>query len=128
MSELTAIAPEFRDKLAKVLGMMGSAHDGEVVAAARRADAMIRNASLTWQGVICSTQVIFSDESDNVSDREMIGVCVDVDKNTAIFNDRESRFLRSIASQIRRHRSLSEKQRSWLRALYEMAAAERKAA
>jgi hypothetical protein len=37
-----------RDKLASILGMLGSTHDGEVVAAGRGAHALIRGAGLTW--------------------------------------------------------------------------------
>jgi hypothetical protein len=42
------------DKLAKILGMLGSAHDGEALAAARQADAMLRRAGLTWHDVLAS--------------------------------------------------------------------------
>jgi hypothetical protein len=41
------LPPALADKLAKVLGMLGSAHDGEVAAAGRRADAMVKGAGLT---------------------------------------------------------------------------------
>lgn len=108
-------APEFRDKLAKVLGMLGSAHDGEVVAAARRAEAMVRGASLTWQDVINSAPLAVVDD-----DGEMLETCLEAEER-AIFNPRESEFLKSIASQLRRQRSLSEKQRDWLASLYERA-------
>jgi hypothetical protein len=37
-----------RDKLAKVLGMLGSAHEGEIAAAGRAANQMIRAAGTTW--------------------------------------------------------------------------------
>jgi hypothetical protein len=52
---VTAVAhlpPEIADKLAKILGMLGSAHDGEIAAAGRRADAMVKGAGLTWGQVI----------------------------------------------------------------------------
>jgi hypothetical protein len=41
-----------REKLAKTLGMLGSAHDGEIAAAGRAAEAMVRNAGLTWRDVV----------------------------------------------------------------------------
>jgi hypothetical protein len=47
-----SLTPAFADKLVKVLGMLGSVHDGEVAAAGRRADAMIKGAGLTWGDVI----------------------------------------------------------------------------
>jgi hypothetical protein len=46
------IPPDLASKLAKVLGMLGSDHDGEIAAAGRRANQMIRNAGLTWPQVI----------------------------------------------------------------------------
>jgi hypothetical protein len=39
-------------KLAKVLGMLGSDHDGEIAAAGRRANAMVKGAGLTWDQVL----------------------------------------------------------------------------
>jgi hypothetical protein len=47
-----SLTPAFADKLVKVLGMLGSDHDGEVAAAGRRADAMIKGAGLSWGDVI----------------------------------------------------------------------------
>jgi hypothetical protein len=47
-----SLTPAFADKLVKILGMLGSAHDGEVAAAGRMADAMIKSAGLTWGDVI----------------------------------------------------------------------------
>ena len=44
--------PAFADKLVKVLGMLGSVHDGEVAAAGRRADAMVKGTGLSWDEVI----------------------------------------------------------------------------
>jgi hypothetical protein len=45
-------APLDRERLAKVLGRLGSEHDGEVVAAARHADALVRRAGLRWNQII----------------------------------------------------------------------------
>jgi hypothetical protein len=46
------LTPALASKLVKVLGMLGSDHDGEVAAAGRRADAMVKGAGLTWDDVI----------------------------------------------------------------------------
>src|SRR3954465_8229254 len=48
-------------KLVKVLGMLGSDHDGEIAAAGRRANAMVRGAGLTWDQVLAP--VNFAPES-----------------------------------------------------------------
>ncbi len=45
-------APLDRTRLAKLLGMLSSQHDGEVVTAARHADAVVRRAGLTWRDVL----------------------------------------------------------------------------
>jgi hypothetical protein len=52
MTAVPRLTPAFADKLVKVLGMLGSAHDGEVAAAGRRADAMVKDAGLSWGDVI----------------------------------------------------------------------------
>lgn len=46
------VPPDLAAKLAKVLGMLGSDFDGEIAAAGRRANAMVKSAGLTWDEVI----------------------------------------------------------------------------
>ena len=41
-----------RDRLCKLLGLLESDHDGEVVNAARRAAALLREAGTTWSEII----------------------------------------------------------------------------
>ena len=41
-----------RDRLARVLGMLGSEHDGEALAAARQAERLRAEAGLTWGEVL----------------------------------------------------------------------------
>src|SRR5947207_14282681 len=48
---MTAAALD-RDRLVKLLGMMGSVHDGEVVAAARQAVRLRADAGLTWRDIV----------------------------------------------------------------------------
>jgi hypothetical protein len=45
-------APFDRERVAKLLGMLGSEHDGEVVAAGRAADRLVRASGLTWRAVL----------------------------------------------------------------------------
>jgi hypothetical protein len=49
-----ALAPQEADKLTKILGLLGSAHDGERASAALKADALVRAAGLTWADVIAT--------------------------------------------------------------------------
>src|ERR1700761_1922300 len=41
-----------RDRLVKLLGMLGSAHDGEALNAARHIDQMVRAAGADWDGLL----------------------------------------------------------------------------
>jgi hypothetical protein len=52
VTAVAPLSPVLAAKLAKVLGMLGSDHDGEVVTAGRRAHAMVKGAGLTWPEVI----------------------------------------------------------------------------
>ena len=44
-----------RARLVKLLGMLGSAHDGEVLNAARHIDAMVRESGRDWDKLIAPT-------------------------------------------------------------------------
>ena len=46
-----------RQRLIKLLGLLGSAHNGEIAAAGRLADALIRDAGITWADVIAPETV-----------------------------------------------------------------------
>jgi hypothetical protein len=43
-----------RERLARLLGMLGSEHEGEVVAAARQAERLRRQAGATWFEILAS--------------------------------------------------------------------------
>ena len=49
---MSALAEADRDRLARLLGMLGSAFDGEVANAGRLADKLVRSAGLTWPDII----------------------------------------------------------------------------
>lgn len=49
---MNALAEADRDRLAKLLGLLGSAYDGEVANAGRLADRLVRSAGLTWPDII----------------------------------------------------------------------------
>jgi hypothetical protein len=46
------LTTEFRQKLARLLGMIGSDHDGEALNAARLADKLVRAAGITWFDIV----------------------------------------------------------------------------
>jgi hypothetical protein len=49
---MTALSPDLRERLTKLLGMLGSAHDGERAAAGRLAHQLVAGAGLTWRDVV----------------------------------------------------------------------------
>ncbi len=101
-------SPGLREKLSKILGMLGSDHAGERASAGAAANRMVRDAGLTWPDVIGRTDVggeghhrVWREPSN---DREAVVICLAFDE---VLTDWEIRFCRSIIKQKR----LSEKQR-----------------
>lgn len=46
-----------RQQLAKILELMGSAHDGEALAAARRAHMLVKNSGVSWETLLGAQSV-----------------------------------------------------------------------
>ncbi|MDF3074517.1 MAG: hypothetical protein K0S54_2184 [Alphaproteobacteria bacterium] len=46
-----------RQQLAKILELMGSVHDGEALAAARRATLLVRNSGVSWETLLGAQSV-----------------------------------------------------------------------
>jgi hypothetical protein len=65
-----------RGRLTKILGMLGSSHDGEVVAAGRMADALVRSAGLTWPEILSERQEIGTDWRPPATTAEAIALCL----------------------------------------------------
>jgi hypothetical protein len=101
--------PQSADRLAKLLGMIGSHHDGEVLAAARKADQCIRQLGLTWGDVIQVT----TDGSSSGDWQHMARACrAQAHRPSA----REFDFINNIAMA---RFEPSPKQAAWLRSIYE---------
>jgi hypothetical protein len=49
---ISALPEHVAARLVKVLGLLGSDYDGEIAAAGRRANAIVKGAGLTWDAVI----------------------------------------------------------------------------
>lgn len=113
-----ALSSHDRSRLAKLLGMLGSNFDGEVVNAARAADRLIKNAGETWESVIIHTTTIAVSYQPHTRQREYRAPPApehweEVKKYqayTTVLNAWEAKFLESIGL---RH-SLSEKQQKVL--------------
>jgi hypothetical protein len=54
---MSALAASDRERLARLLGMMGSDHDGEALNAARMADRLVRDHGITWIDAITAPVV-----------------------------------------------------------------------
>jgi Protein of unknown function (DUF2786) len=58
------LAPDIRDKLAKLLGMSQSSHDGEALNAVRLANRMLAKHKLTWREALGTTSVTTPPEDE----------------------------------------------------------------
>jgi hypothetical protein len=79
------------DRLAKLLGMVGSAHDGEALSAARMAHRMLTDLGLTWHDVI---KPICRPEFWRPSFEDLIDFALD--NGDGILNGWELQFLASL--------------------------------
>ena len=103
-----------RGLLAKICGLFGSDHVGERASAAAKADALARQAGMTWPLVLAPAAIGPDDSGDSpraTSHRRMAAFCHD---NLDYLNEWEREFIRSI----RCFRRLSDKQRTVLERVY----------
>jgi hypothetical protein len=90
-----------RERLTKLLGMLGSDHDGEIAAAGRAADRLVRGAGLRWPDIV-QPALPPPGGADTIDDPiRFVLAFVDV------LNDWEKRFA---AARARQHRPPSPKQ------------------
>jgi hypothetical protein len=91
-----------REKLARVLGLLGSSFEGEVVTAARQAERLRRDAGLTWNDILLPA-ALDPDDIGNADDA--IDFCV---AYKAVLTEWERKFIESLAE--RHWSTLTEKQ------------------
>jgi hypothetical protein len=110
MTAVPRLTPAFADKLVKVLGMLGSAYDGEVAAAGRRVHSMLQAEGLTWNEVIVPAVPAPQRQFRTprrwrrpTSPSDAAALCLQWPE---VLDDWETRFCRSIAGQ----RQISAKQ------------------
>jgi hypothetical protein len=103
------IPSDTAERLAKLLGMIGSAHDGEALNAARLADKVVREAGLTWIDILGKPVVT----------ARVAETCAEIFRSGMSLTTSEWRFLEGI----HRFRHPSEKQLSWLNDLLSRARA-----
>lgn len=97
--------------LSKLLGMVGSAHDGEALAAARKAHALVKGKGTTWPEILGLGEAPPpAPEAEHIGTaRELLG------KGKAICTPWEMRFLRGILA----FKTLSAQQRQTLEGIRE---------
>jgi hypothetical protein len=115
---MKALAPAELARLAKLLGMLGSCHDGERANAGAAADRFLRDRGVTWPMVLGLEEAPGRKRQEEQKRHrddagEMLDFCLDADQR--LFNDWERTFLASISE---RHKRLSEKQLAILCKLY----------
>jgi hypothetical protein len=96
--------PQAAGHLVKLLGYLGSDHDGEIAAAGRNAHEFIRRLGLTWADVIFCPPESWWD------------MATDCARQQYLLNERERDFIRNIA---RLRRPPTDKQLAWLQSIYD---------
>jgi hypothetical protein len=105
MTAVPRLTPALASKLVKVLGLLGSAFDGEITAAGRKAHSMLQDAGLIWDDVIVPAAP--RPEQPRLSSRrwrrpvspsDSAALCLQWPE---VLDDWETRFCRSIANQRR---------------------------
>ena len=96
----------------KLLGLLGSDHDGERATAGAKADALVRKLGLTWADVIVLPAPRRASSISATDAQQMASYC---HRHYALLTGREFDFIRSIR---RWHGDLTERQASWLCSIY----------
>jgi hypothetical protein len=115
---ITNLPPAVATRLVKICGLLGSAHDGEVVAAARQATKLLQSSRLTWAELI--EPIVLRRPSPSLRARKppppadwraAVAVCL---QHPKVFTSWECQFLSNLQS----FRRLSAKQTNILARLY----------
>jgi hypothetical protein len=109
-----------RDRLAKLLGMIGSVFDGEALQAARRAHAIVRAADMTWHEVVNAPPAVNDEATSHpefdFEDDDAIGDAIAYCLQCEALTPWERKFLASVQA-FHEHSYLSEKQLTVLKKL-----------
>ncbi len=109
-------------KIAKMCGKFGSAHDGEILSAAKMAHKLVKETKLTWDDVLLKNIQVSAPPpppsgNEPISDKEKVSFCLE---RMDFLRDKEIDFLESIRERLMLYgRELTEKQAKWLRNIYE---------
>jgi hypothetical protein len=106
------IAPSLVDRLTKVLGLLGSNHDGEALAAGRKAHELVRGAGMTWGDLLRPALPAPAEmPAWGMTDRQKLDLC---GEHWDDLGDWGRDFISSLTSRLNRGRGLTDKQRAAL--------------
>lgn len=105
-----SLDPAIAQRLARLLGMLGSAHDGECLNAARLADKLVRQCGLTWPAVV--------DLLPPAEEEEWRGLLAFCSDRIEFVSSKEANFIDTLR-RTTRYRPPSEGQMVWLIAIAE---------
>lgn len=129
MTEPLPLTGADMDRLARILGMLGSDHDGERAAAAMRADAMLRERGISWAELVDRVRVAQPSDAtfearagSHIPHRQDARECLAA---AVAWSERERDFLTNMSW---KRRAPTEAQAVWLADLVERARSAREAA
>jgi hypothetical protein len=102
------LAPDALDRLIKLLGMLGSAHDGERAAAGLKAHELIRRHGLSWPDILLAPP----ETPRKIGWRDKLAACA---AHRHSLSARERAFVQSLANW---RGTPTEKQLAWLDHIY----------
>lgn len=110
-----------RQKLGKMLGMLGSEHDGEVVAAARMIGKILAAENLSFGDLVAMLGGETRGAVDLRPHNSIAEQCRAILDNGLLLKPHELKFVRSIMAQatLMPHFRMSEKQLRWFAFIYE---------
>jgi hypothetical protein len=113
---MVVVRTQARTRLVRLLGMLGSAHDGEIANAGRLASQLLRDLGLTWGDII----VPASWDGLNRRERDLRDVekCLD---RPELFGAKTRTFLVGLAAWLNERGPLTQKQRAALDQILERA-------
>jgi len=112
---MTRLDTQSAERLARVLGMLGSAHDGERAAAGLKANQLVRDLGLTWSDIIVPPDLARADNSAPEPHNDWERMVQHCHRCRGRLSERERTFVEAM----RHWRSTpTERQQNWLSDIY----------
>lgn len=104
-------------KIGKMIGLLGSDHDGEVLAAARAIGNILASQKMTFGDLV---RLIVGNQLQVSVKNEVVMIAESILENEIMLKENEARFVRDVLARSKAwpKRKLTEKQAAWLNFLY----------